>query len=407
MPLVLFLFLGLASSDVPCLRQGSSLSVENPDDVLVSANGMFSAGFYPVGQNVYCFAIWFSKPCLDGSRTVVWTAKRDTPVNGRRSKLSMLETNKIILTDSGEDPTIIWMSKNTVKAKDSWSQLKLLDSGNLVLQTRTNLTLWQSFDSPTDTLLPGQPLTRHKQLVSARSRTDYSSGKYKLLFDDDNVLRLVLDDPDTSSIYWPDSTMLDYLQGRSRYNDSKIAVLDSSGYFLSSDNTEFRSADFGFGPLRRLTLDFDGNLRLYSLEEQQVVWFVTWQAMSNSCRIHEACGPNSICSYKPGSGPKCGCPPGCKMKNQRDWNNGCKRSSNFHAPTTMSTLSNSVMLISLATITISSGITPSRSASRIVWIHVVKLFNIDITRKMVDIAVIQNGNCAMVIVTIATVEPFT
>ncbi|KAE8707921.1 NFU domain protein 4 isoform 1 [Hibiscus syriacus] len=324
MALVFFLFIGLASSDVPYLRQGSSLSVENPDDVLVSANGMFSAGFSPVGQNAYCFVIWFSKPCRDGSRTFVWTANRDTPVNGKRSKLSLLKTNKIILTDADEDPTIIWMSNNTVKMKDSWSQLKLLDSGNLVLQTRTNLTLWQSFDSPTDTLLPGQPLTRHKQLVSARSRTDYSSGKYKLLFDNDNVLRLVLDNPETSSIYWPDSTMLDYHQGRTRYNDSKIAVLDSSGYFLSSDNTEFRSADFGFGPLRRLTLDFDGNLRLYSLEEQQGVWFVTWQAMSNSCRIHGACGPNSICSYDPGSGPKCGCPPGFKMKNQRDWNDGCE-----------------------------------------------------------------------------------
>ncbi|XVF39867.1 hypothetical protein PTKIN_Ptkin01aG0067200 [Pterospermum kingtungense] len=314
------IFLGSTSSAVTILRQGSSLSVENQDDVLISPSGVFSAGFYPVGQNAYCFAIWFSKPCWDGRHTIVWMANRDASVNGRLSKLSILKTSNIIITDA--DRSVIWSSNNTVK--ESWSQLNLLDSGNLVLQTRKNLTLWQSFDSPTDTLLPHQLFTRYKRLVSARSQYDYSSGKYKLMFDDDNVLRLVLDIPETSSIYWPDSTVLDYLQGRTRYNDSRIAVFDSSGHFTSSDKVEFRSTDFGIGPLRRLTLDFDGNLRLYSLVEKKGIWSVTWQAMPRSCRIHGICGPNSICSYDPGSGPKCSCPPGFKMKNQADWNDGCE-----------------------------------------------------------------------------------
>ncbi|MBA0775711.1 hypothetical protein Gotri_010826 [Gossypium trilobum] len=319
MLIILFLFLGLTSSAVPYLSRGSSLSVENPGDVLISSNGMFSAGFYPVGQNAHCFSIWFTKPCHDGSHTLVWMANRDVPVNGKRSKLSILETNEIIITDA---ESVIWTSNKSVK-DGSWSQLNLLDSGNLVLQIRDNLTLWQSFDSPTDTLLPGQPLNQYKRLVSARSRANHSLGKYRLLFDDDNVLRLVLNGSDTSSIYWPDSTILDYHQGRTRYNYSRTAVLDSSGHFTSSDKMEFRSSDFGIGPWRRLTLDFDGNLRLYSLEEQGV-WFVTWQAMSNSCRIHGACGPNSICSYDPRWGPKCGCPPGFKMKNHADWNDGCE-----------------------------------------------------------------------------------
>ncbi|KAH1065564.1 hypothetical protein J1N35_030551 [Gossypium stocksii] len=250
--LILFHFLLLTSSAPPILRQGSSMSVENPDDVLISPSGMFSAGFYCVGQNAYCFAIWFSKPCHDGSHTIVWMANRDTPVNGRRSKLSVLKTGNIIITDAGQ--FIIWTSNNTVR-DHSWSQLNLLDSGNLVLQSLVNDTLWQSFDSPTDTLLHEQPLTRHNRLVSARSQSDHSSGNYKLMYDYDNVLRPVLDSPETSSIYWPDSTVLDYLQGRTRYNDSRIAVFDSSGYFTSSDKVEFQSADFGRGPWRRLTLD--------------------------------------------------------------------------------------------------------------------------------------------------------
>ncbi|KAK8646650.1 hypothetical protein V6N13_120430 [Hibiscus sabdariffa] len=140
---------------------------------------------------------------------------------------------------------------------------------NLVLRTRVNVTLWQSFDSPTDTLLPEQTLTRYNRLVSAGSQSDYSSGKYKLLYDHDNVLRLVLDGPETSSVYWPDSTLLDYQQGRTRYNDSRIAVLDSSGYFSSSDKVEFRSADFARGPWRRLTLDFDYTVLMSKKESGQ------------------------------------------------------------------------------------------------------------------------------------------
>ncbi|XVF36343.1 hypothetical protein REPUB_Repub19eG0050300 [Reevesia pubescens] len=325
--IISFFFLRLSSSAIPILRQGSSLSVENPDDVLISPSGIFSAGFYPVGQNAYCLAIWFTNPCHDGRHTIVWMANRDSPVNGRRSKLSLLKTGSIIITDAAQFILIVWKSSNSFSG--SGSQLNLLDSGNLVLQTLKNVTLWQSFDSPTDTLLPGQPLTRHNRLVSARSQTDYSLGNYKLMFDHDNVLRLVLDGPETSSIYWPDSTLLDYLQGRTRYNDSRIAVFDTSGYFISSDKVEFWSTDFGRGPWRRLTLDFDGNLRLYTLEEQKGIWSVTWQAISQTCRIHGICGPNSICSYDPGSGPKCSCTLGFKMKNQADWKDGCEPEFNL------------------------------------------------------------------------------
>ncbi|KAK5831888.1 hypothetical protein PVK06_015687 [Gossypium arboreum] len=242
--LILFHFLLLTSSALPILRQGSSMSVENPDDVLNSPSGMFSAGFYRIGQNAYCFAIWFSKPYHDGQ-------------------------------------FIIWTSNNTVR-DHSWSQLNLLDSGNLVLQSLVNGTLRQSFDSPTDTLLHEQPLTQHNRLVSARSQSDYSSGNYKLMYDYDNVLRLVLDSPETSSIYWPDSTVLDYLQGRTRFNDSRIAVFDSSGYFTSSDKVEFQSADFGRGPWRRLTLDFDEFME--SVDQKVYAAMIQVQAQSDTLR---------------------------------------------------------------------------------------------------------------------------
>ncbi|KHN42144.1 Putative receptor protein kinase ZmPK1 [Glycine soja] len=77
-----------------------SLSVENfKEKVIVSSpKATFTAGFYPIGDNAYCFAIWYSTP----PHTLVWMANRDRPVNGKRSMLSLLKTGNLVLTDAGQ-----------------------------------------------------------------------------------------------------------------------------------------------------------------------------------------------------------------------------------------------------------------------------------------------------------------
>ncbi|XP_059631083.1 putative receptor protein kinase ZmPK1 [Cornus florida] len=304
-----------SSSTLLSITKGSSLFVEKPNKVLISPNGVFSSGFYLVGNNTYCFAIWYSQSLNDGSHTVVWMANRDIPVNGRRSKLSLLKTGNIILTDADR---LIWATDTTTT---SFVQLELYDTGNLALHTLEGKILWQSFDSPTDTLLPLQPLTQNTMLVSSRSQSNYSSGFYNLYFDVDNVLRLQFDDREISSFYWPYPWLQAWDSGRITYNNSRLAVLDPSGHFTSSDTFKFSAADLGTGPKRRLTVDVDGNFRLYSLNEG--AWVVTWQAMSNPCTIHGICGPNSVCTSHR-KGRRCNCIPGFKMKNHTDWSYGCE-----------------------------------------------------------------------------------
>ncbi|KAF8410128.1 hypothetical protein HHK36_002650 [Tetracentron sinense] len=303
-----------SSTTSDSLSQRSSLSVEKPNDVLISSNGIFSAGFHPAGDNAYCFAVRFSKS-LDP--TFVWMANRDIPVNGKGSKLSLLDTGNLILTDAGRSN--VW---TTTTVSNSTAQLTLLDTGNLVLRTLEGFTFWQSFDFPTDTLLPHQPLTRNTELISSRSRSNYSSGFYHLFFDNDNIIRLLFDGLEISSIYWPDPSIISWESGRTTYNNSRIALLDSSGSFVSSDDLKFEATDFGMGPKRRLTVDFDGNLRLYSLDETRGTWDVSWQAFSLTCKIHGICGPNSLCGYGPERG--CSCLPGYKPRNLTDWSYGCE-----------------------------------------------------------------------------------
>ena len=243
-------------------------------------------------------------------------ANREDPVNGKRSKLSLSPTGNLVLDDAAQ--RTVW-SSNT----DSFASpvLHLKDNGNLVLSDLQGTVLWQSFDFPTDTLLPGQPLTRHTQLVSARSSTNHSSGFYKLFFDDDNVLRLLYDGPDVSSIYWPNPWLVSWEAGRSTYNSSRLATLDSLGRFMSSDGFSFTTSDYGGRKQRRLKLDSDGNLRVYTLHDE---WFVSWQLRGDLCNIHGICGGNSACSYDPKLGKKCSCLPGYRVKNHSDWSYGCE-----------------------------------------------------------------------------------
>ncbi|XVF39862.1 hypothetical protein PTKIN_Ptkin01aG0066700 [Pterospermum kingtungense] len=300
--------------------------MENPRDVLISPNGTFSAGFYPVGNNAYAFAIWFSKPnCLLCNCTVVWMANRDHPVNGRDSKLSLLGNGNLILTDAAQFN--VWATSTTSLLA---VQLQLNDYGNLVLRNSQG-TLWQSFDSPTDTILPLQPFTRYTTLISRRGKGNYSSGFYKLFFDDDNVLRLLFDGPEVSSVYWPDPWDVSWESGRSStYDISRKAMFDSFGNFSSSDDFNFLSADYGSVWIqRRLIIDFDGNLRLYSREGRNSTWVVSWQAMHNPCKIHGLCGKNSVCSYTPSRGRKCSCLQGYEIKNPTDWSYGCEPKFDF------------------------------------------------------------------------------
>lgn len=163
---LLLLFAQLSLATVSTLHQGSSLSVDNPTDVLVSPNKEFSAGFFHVGDNAFAFAIWHSLPACSGDCSPVWMANREIPVNGKRSQLSLQHNGDLILKDAGA--SIVW-SSNTAP-QSSPVKLRLSDTGNLFLSNDSDRVVWQSFDWPTDTLLPQQILTRSTSLVSSRSR---------------------------------------------------------------------------------------------------------------------------------------------------------------------------------------------------------------------------------------------
>ncbi|XP_031503045.1 putative receptor protein kinase ZmPK1 [Nymphaea colorata] len=313
-------FILKASSPLPnALYRGSSYYVESPSmGLLISEKGTFKAGFYQVGENAFSFAIWYAET-LSQKTTVVWMANRDWPVNRRASRLSFRKGGDLALLDA--DGSVVWTTA-TNTSSGAGVVAELWETGNLVLLDGGRRVVWQSFEHPTDTLLPGQPLTRSLRLVSRRAEGIYNSGYHVAHFNDDNVLSFIYDGPYTSSVYWPNPDNDVFQNGRTKYNSSRYAILDDMGQFISSDGLQFSALDFRLRVKRRLTMDFDGILRLYSLNYTTKDWQVSWMPKLVRCRVHGLCGENGICFYKPF--PTCTCPPGFQMKDPTDWSQGCK-----------------------------------------------------------------------------------
>ncbi|KAG8089174.1 hypothetical protein GUJ93_ZPchr0011g28692 [Zizania palustris] len=183
------------------------------------------------------------------------------PVYDWGSKVTLQKDGAMVLKNFNGD--IVWKANGSSSSAIDHAQL--LNTGNLVLKDRLGNILWQSFDSPTDTLLPTQPITANTMLVS--SNIMLLPGQYSFRFSDEYLLSLFYRNSDSSKIYWPDPHFSIWDKERKLFNTTRIGVLNELGQFLGSDGLNFTASDMGPGIKRRLTLDYDGNVRLYSLNE--------------------------------------------------------------------------------------------------------------------------------------------
>jgi hypothetical protein len=159
--LVLFVITVSFSLFLPCalaaeaardsLLRGASIGVEDyATDVLRSPDGTFAGGFYRASPTVFTFSVWFARA---KESTVVWTADRARPVHSKGSRLTLDKRGgALVLTDYDGEP--VWNSSSA--GAPAASRVRLCDTGNLVVEDAGGNALWQSFDYPTDTLLPTQ-----------------------------------------------------------------------------------------------------------------------------------------------------------------------------------------------------------------------------------------------------------
>ncbi|GMN50297.1 hypothetical protein TIFTF001_019455 [Ficus carica] len=178
-----------AQRETDTIRAGQVLRYS--EQLMASADGKFQLGFFNLSDppNGY-LGIWYTD---DSRKTKVWVANRETPVSGGNAYLT-LDTNDGVLKimHDGGNPIALNRNRNPNLNGTARSSVATLEnSGNLVLKEvsidgKTEQVLWESFDHPTDTLLPGMKLGTNYvpgktwKLTSWLSEQVPSSGSFSL-----------------------------------------------------------------------------------------------------------------------------------------------------------------------------------------------------------------------------------
>jgi hypothetical protein len=151
------------------------------NDTLVSAQGKFELGFFsPDGSGRFYLGIWYKNI---PAQTVIWIGNRVSPLSSVASaelRVSSDTGDLQLLGSSPSDPSassprVLWSSNLSSSSAGSSSNVAVMrDDGNLVLLDggSSSKVLWQSFDYPTDTLIPEAWLGEEKQTGVYQRRVD-------------------------------------------------------------------------------------------------------------------------------------------------------------------------------------------------------------------------------------------
>ncbi|KAM3362536.1 G-type lectin S-receptor-like serine/threonine-protein kinase [Capsicum galapagoense] len=295
---------------------------------LVSSNKIFELGFFgsPPFIGKRYLGLWYKDK---GSSTAVWVGNVLDPL--RCGELVFNQRGCIFLQDY-IGTTISVYKPNQIVLRPV---LKLLDSGNLVFGDSRNLTageyLWQSFDHPVDTLLPGMKLGWDQKtgidrsMRSWRTSVDPAPGDYLFRLDSGDSghsPQLVLEKKQRRVSRW------------GPWDGQKFSGSDAlmeNNYFRPMFNSNTDAFYFTFEAKYdwslKLTLNLEGKIEFLRWNNATKRWDIVNTLNKDICDQYRTCGPFGVCI---GEDPRCWCPDGFTAASQDDWNKkdfteGCRR----------------------------------------------------------------------------------
>ncbi|KAG5255275.1 G-type lectin S-receptor serine/threonine-protein kinase [Salix suchowensis] len=210
----------------------------NSSNTLVSKNGLFTLGFTILGSaesSASYLGIWY----YNNTSHPFWLANRDKPVAGNSGVLALDGSGNMKLTHSGGDPVHFYSSPSSTTNLTA----VLEDSGNFVLKDANSLSdriLWQSFDDPTDTFLPGMMLGINYTSGQTWSLTSWTSnlvpapGAFTLEWERDTH-ELVI--KRRAEIYWRSGPL-------TSYTGFENIVIESAPLDFSYTNVSYADEDY-------------------------------------------------------------------------------------------------------------------------------------------------------------------
>ncbi|XP_062186880.1 receptor-like serine/threonine-protein kinase SD1-8 isoform X2 [Phragmites australis] len=318
LPLLVSFFISPASA-ADTITANSSLA---DGQKLVSAGGVFELGFFTPGNSTARYlGIWYKDMA---PTTVVWVANREDAITGMTGSLTINSTGSLVVADrSGR---VFWSSAPSNVSSTGAPVAQLLDSGNFVLRVGSGAggaILWQSFNHPSDTLLPGMKLGWNltagldRYLTTWRSPGDPSPGDYTFGIDIRGV---------PEGFIWYDGAVPVYRNGpwnglqfsgepEMEPNNSnfqfEFVANASNVYYTFLVNGGGRS-----GVVSRFVLNQSRVQRYVWLPGGQG-WSLYWSLPRDQCDHYAQCGAYGVCDSS--GSPICDCLHGFAPASPRDW----------------------------------------------------------------------------------------
>ncbi|PKI73759.1 hypothetical protein CRG98_005830, partial [Punica granatum] len=343
--LLSFFFLFLTSfpaksSSADTINSSESLTT---GQTLVSSNDVFQLGFFTLDNSNWFLGIWY-KNIPD--KTYVWVANRERPLKNSSSGVLRIGVGgNLVIQEDGEGSTsagsLLWSTNRTAAANPINPVAKLLNSGNLVVREASDEQnfLWQSFDFPTDTLLPDMKLGwdlnsgLNRYITSWKSKTDPSTGGYSFKLNFHGFPEVFLENGQHMRIYrsgpWNGLRFSGVPEMKSTADMNFTFIFDQNEVYYS-----YHVSDSSL--ISRLTVNSTGSLQRMTWIEDSKSWSLFWYAPKDQCDDYRECGPYGICDTN--ASPVCNCTWGFKPKNQQAWNlrdgsDGCVRQTSLDCST--------------------------------------------------------------------------
>ncbi|XP_073277899.1 G-type lectin S-receptor-like serine/threonine-protein kinase At4g03230 isoform X1 [Primulina huaijiensis] len=294
--------------------------IDSTGETLVSKGKRFKLGFFtPDGNekgNRY-IGIWYNYD--RDPRVIVWVAGRDAPLPDASGVFGIKDDGIVKLWNRDK---LFWSATNVADTRNLNRTLKLLDSGNLILFDggSSGASLWQSFDHPTDTFIPGMQMDG-KSLTSWISPSDPATGLYSFL-QDQNVYSIKKISTD---YYWKshDAGSLNIYNDVPNYVDQMLGGLDQTNGQLLADRTTYIRYNFSkhavYNNVTRVLMNSSGLIQYFEGDDYGG-WSLRWSEPNDRCKVYEPCGNSANCDSK--SQPICQCLPGFKPQFKEDWDLG-------------------------------------------------------------------------------------
>ncbi|KAJ3699934.1 hypothetical protein LUZ61_003639 [Rhynchospora tenuis] len=311
--------------------EAGCLSSSGPNSYLTSPSGDFAFGFraYDSSDSLFLLAIWFNKT---SPKHIIWYAMSGiNPILApKNSTLGLNNDGSLVLLSS--DNRKIWGPDPEIKDAEN---ANLLDSGNFVIcqyKSCDTPPAWESFQNPTDTLVPGQNLSSGQELWSKLTDSNFSQGRFTLNIhgsDGNLVLYPVNEARNRYSPIWAAG----HYEIGDKYCGELVFDTNGSLYCAHWETVNFTLSDT-LSPddyYQHATLDPDGFFRMYAYKRNNTVgWEVTGINSPKGCSMQIAeggvCGINGLCNTSSMNQTRlqCTCPRNYSLIDQDNIYMGCK-----------------------------------------------------------------------------------